>query len=69
MTNAADRTAARASGRAEIEKARRQGREPARAELARAVRVAAVAADGPASFGAALEKAGYLVVLRWGTVG
>ena len=38
LTAVADGTAAPASGRGEIEKARRQGREPARAELARAVR-------------------------------
>jgi len=64
MTAAADGTAARAPGRGEIEKARRQGREPARVELARAVRVAVVSADGPLAFVTALEAAGYLVELR-----
>ncbi|MFD1521462.1 relaxase/mobilization nuclease domain-containing protein [Pseudonocardia yunnanensis] len=64
VTAAADGTAARAPGRGEIEKTRRQGRKPARVELARAVRVAAVAADGPLAFLAALEDAGYLVELR-----
>lgn len=64
LTAAADGTAARAPGRGEIEKARRQGREPARVELAQAVRVAALAGDGPEEFAAALRDAGYLVELR-----
>lgn len=64
VTAAADGTAARAPGRGEIEKARRQGKEPARVELARAVRVSAVAADNPVAFIAAHEDAGYLVELR-----
>ncbi len=64
VTAAADGTAARAPGRGEIEKARRSGREPARVELARAVRVAAVAAADVAGFVEELEWAGYLVRLR-----
>ncbi|MER7433697.1 relaxase/mobilization nuclease domain-containing protein [Pseudonocardia alni] len=64
VTAAADGTAAPAPGRGEIEKARRQGREPARVELARAVREAAVASDGPAEFVTVLEGAGYLVEVR-----
>ncbi|TQM11007.1 relaxase/mobilization nuclease domain-containing protein [Pseudonocardia kunmingensis] len=69
VTASADGTAARAPGRGEIEKARRQGRVPARVELARAVRVAAVASDGVAGFVAELEDAGYLVALRWAPSG
>ncbi|MDN5751314.1 MAG: hypothetical protein L0H64_22895, partial [Pseudonocardia sp.] len=64
VTASADGTAARAPGRGELEKARRQGREPARVALARAVRTAAVASDGVAGFVSALEGAGYLVELR-----
>jgi hypothetical protein len=64
VTASADGTAARAPGRGEIEKARRQGRVPARVELARTVRDAAVAADGVAGFVAALQGAGCLVQLR-----
>lgn len=64
LTAAADGTAARAPGRGELEKARRQGREPARVELARAVREAAVASDGAESFIEALHAAGYLAELR-----
>lgn len=64
VTAAADGTAARAPGRGEIEKARRTGREPARYELARAVRAAAVAAADVNGFMAELERAGYLVRLR-----
>ena len=64
LTAAPDGTAARTPGRGEMEKARRQGREPARVELARAVRAAAVSAGGPAGFVAALEGAGYLVEVR-----
>jgi hypothetical protein len=65
LTAAADGTAARAPGRGEIEKARRTGRkEPARIELARVVREAAVLADNAESFIAALREAGYLAELR-----
>jgi hypothetical protein len=64
VTATADGTAARAPGRGEIEKARRQGREPARVELARAVRSAAVMADGLVGFVAALDAAGYRVEVR-----
>lgn len=64
VTAAADGTAARAPSRGELEKARRQGREPARAELARAARVAAVGSDGPADFVATLRRGGYLVEVR-----
>jgi hypothetical protein len=64
VTATADGTAARAPGRGEIEKARRQGREPARVELARAVRAASVTAAGLAGFVAALEVAGYRVEVR-----
>lgn len=64
ITAAADGTAARAPGRGEIEKALRSGREPARLELARAARAAAVSAEGVTTFVAALESAGYLVELR-----
>lgn len=63
-TAAADGTAASAPVRGELEKARRQGREPARTELARAVRVAALASDGPEAFAVVLGAAGYLVELR-----
>jgi hypothetical protein len=59
-----DGTAAPAPGRGEIEKAARQGREPARVELARAVRAAAVAVDGPAGFVQPLRAAGFRVELR-----
>jgi hypothetical protein len=64
VTAPADGTAARAPGRGELEKARRQGREPARVELARAVRRAAVEVGDAAEFVQALEEAGYLVELR-----
>ncbi|MHA6632097.1 relaxase/mobilization nuclease domain-containing protein [Pseudonocardia sichuanensis] len=64
LTASADGTAARAPGRGELEKARRQGREPARVELARAVRIAAVASGGAEEFVSALQEAGYLVELR-----
>ena len=63
-TAAADGTAAKAPVRGELEKAGRQGREPARIELARAVRVAVLACDGPEEFAVALRVAGYLVELR-----
>ena len=64
VTAAADGTAARAPGRGELEKASRQGREPARVELARAIRAAAVTANDPDSFITALCEAGYLAQLR-----
>ena len=64
LTASADGTAARAPGRGEIEKAQRAGREPARVELARAVRSAAVAAEDVAGFVAELEGSGYLVRVR-----
>ncbi len=69
VTASADGTAARAPSRGELEKARRQGREPARVELARAVRTAAVASSDIAGFVSALEGAGYLVELRRGPSG
>ncbi len=58
------RTVAPPTGRAEREKATRQGREPARAELARTVRAAAVTAGGVDEFVARLRAAGVLVELR-----
>ncbi|QJY47776.1 relaxase/mobilization nuclease domain-containing protein [Pseudonocardia broussonetiae] len=64
VTATADGTAARAPGRGEIEKARRQGREPARVELAWAVRAASVTAAGLPGFIAALDAAGYRVEVR-----
>ena len=64
VTASADGTAARAPGRGEIEKAHRAGREPARVELARAVRSAAVAAEDVTGFVAELEAAGFLVRVR-----
>ena len=64
VTAAADGTAARASARGELEKARRLGREPARVELARAVRHAAIGAGGVAEFVEILGETGYLVELR-----
>lgn len=63
-TAPADRTAAHAPGRAELGKARRHGREPARLELATVVRLAAVSSSGPESFALVLREAGYLVELR-----
>jgi hypothetical protein len=63
-TAAADGTAAKSPVRSELAKAHDQGREPARLELARAVRVAVLAGDGPSEFAAALQAAGYLVELR-----
>ena len=47
VTAPADGTAARTPQRGELEKAARQGREPARVELARAARAAAAAGDVP----------------------
>ncbi|WP_219414202.1 relaxase/mobilization nuclease domain-containing protein [Pseudonocardia nigra] len=64
LTAAADGTAARAPVRGEIDKAARQGRLPARVELVRAVKAAAVASHDVASFGEALREAGYLVEIR-----
>lgn len=64
VTAAADGTAAPAPGRGELEKARRQGRSPARAELAGAVRRAAVEGHDVESFVAALRCSGYRVELR-----
>jgi hypothetical protein len=63
-TAPADRTAARAPGRAELGRARRQGREPARKELARVVRLAAVSSTGPDAFASLLREAGYVLELR-----
>ncbi|WP_300007388.1 hypothetical protein [Pseudonocardia sp.] len=64
VTAPADGTAAKAPHRGEIEKARRQGRVPARVELARAVRAAAVGAGGLTEFLSAVRAAGYLVEVR-----
>lgn len=64
LTAAADGTAAPAPSRGEREKAARAGRAPARVELARLVRAAAVAADGLDEFVEALEAAGCVVAVR-----
>lgn len=64
VTAPADGTAAKAPQRGEIEKASRQGRLPARLELTRAVRTAAVGAEGLVGFLAALRATGYLVEVR-----
>ena len=64
VTAAADGTAERAPSRGEREKAARQGRVPARVELVRAVRRAAIAARDVASFEAVLAEAGYRVEVR-----
>jgi hypothetical protein len=64
MTAPADGTAARTPQRGELEKAARQGREPARVELARAARTAALQATTPEEFVAGLRAAGYRVELR-----
>jgi hypothetical protein len=69
VTAPADGTAARTPQRGEREKAARQGREPARVELARAARAAAVEASSPEEFADALRAAGYLVELRWAPSG
>ena len=69
VTAAADGTAERAPSRGEREKAARQGRVPARVELVRAVRRAAIAARDVASFEAALREAGYRVEVRRGPSG
>ncbi|MDN5919517.1 MAG: hypothetical protein L0I76_31200 [Pseudonocardia sp.] len=64
VTASADGTAAKAPGRGELEKAQRQGRPPARLELARAVQAASAAASELTGFVAGLEANGYLVELR-----
>ena len=69
LTAAADGTAERAPSRGEREKAARQGRVPARVELVRAVRRAAIAARDVASFEAALVEGGYRVEVRRGPSG
>jgi hypothetical protein len=69
LTAGADGTAAPAPSRGELEKERREGREPARIELARAVREAAVASHDAESFIAALCSAGYDAQLRWAPSG
>ncbi len=69
VTAAADGTAAAAPRRGELEKARREGREPARVELARAVREAAVGAAGLDGFVGALRRGGYVVEVRWAPSG
>ncbi|MGH3613977.1 MAG: relaxase/mobilization nuclease domain-containing protein [Pseudonocardia sp.] len=63
-TAAADGTAARSPSLGKIEKAARQGQEPARVELARAVRQAAVASSSAEALIQALCAAGYLAELR-----
>jgi hypothetical protein len=68
-TAPADRTAATAPGRGEIGKAQRHGREPARTELARVVRLAALASGTPHAFARVLAEAGYLVELRYAPSG
>ena len=60
----ADRTAGRRPGRAEVEIAARQGIEPARVELARVVREAAVAAHTADEFADVLRGRGYLIQFR-----
>jgi hypothetical protein len=69
VTAAADGTAERAPTRGEREKAARQGRRPARAELVRAIRRAAIAAHDVASFEAALQEGGYRIEIRRGPSG
>lgn len=64
ITAPADGTASRPPTRGEIEKAARHGTRPARLELARAVRDAAIRAHDPESFASALRDAGYLIELR-----
>jgi hypothetical protein len=54
----------RAPRSGELEKAARHGREPARVELARAARAAALQATSPEEFVAVLRASGYLVELR-----
>ena len=69
VTAAADGTAERAPTRGEREKAARQGRRPARVELVRAIRRAAIAAHDVASFEAALQEGGYRIEIRRGPSG
>ena len=69
VTAAADGTAERAPSRGEREKAARQGSRPARVELVRAVRRAAIAAHDVASFEAALREGGYRIEVRRGPSG
>jgi hypothetical protein len=64
VTAAADGTAERAPTRGEREKAARQGRRPARAELVRAIRRAAIAAHDVASFEAVLQAGGFRIEIR-----
>jgi hypothetical protein len=64
VTAAPDGTAAPPPSRGEIEKAGRQGREPARVELRRAAQQAAVAASDVDEFVAYLQERGYRVGLR-----
>ena len=64
VTAAADGTAERAPTRGEREKAARQGRRPARVELVRAIRRAAITAHDVASFEAALQEGGYRIEIR-----
>ena len=69
VTAPADGTAARASSRAELEKAARRGAVPARVELRRAVRRAAIAAHDVDSFVLVLCASGYRVTVRRGPSG
>ncbi len=69
VTAPADGTAARASSRAELEKAARRGVLPARIELRRAVRGAAIAAHDVDSFVLVLCADGYRVTVRRGPSG
>jgi hypothetical protein len=64
VTAPADGTAERAPTRGEREKAARQGRRPAREELVRAIRRAAIVAHDVASFEAALQAGGYRIEIR-----
>ncbi len=69
VTAPADGTAARAPSRGEMEKANRQGVLPARTELRRAVRRAAIAAHDVESLVAVLKAQGYQVKVRRGPSG
>ncbi|MDN5751087.1 MAG: relaxase/mobilization nuclease domain-containing protein [Pseudonocardia sp.] len=69
VTAVADDTAARRPGRGEVEKAARQGRGPARPELRRAAREAAIRAGGPEAFVTELRAMGYRAELRRGPSG
>jgi hypothetical protein len=64
VTAAPDGTAATTPSRAEVEKAGREGRVPARVELRRAAQQAAVAATDVDEFVAYLQERGYRVGLR-----